>query len=140
MRSNCCYRCLPQGARKRWREIFYTRVWPEPVITERETESCVVPVPRDNVDKETTSQELTNNKTVVLSCEGLQDLPSLSENSKSNNYEDTDKTIRIYNLLDTDREQTVSPLVSGEGNLLNKNLTTNDKPVETQAPEETSKL
>jgi hypothetical protein len=92
------------------------------------------------VDKETTSQELTNNKTVVLSCEGLQDLPSLSENSKSNNYEDTDKTIRIYNLLDTDREQTVSPLVSGEGNLLNKNLTTNDKPVETQAPEETSKL
>jgi hypothetical protein len=93
------------------------------------------------------SQELTNNKPVVLSCEGIQDMPSLSENSKPNNYEDTDRPIRIYNLLDTDRGQIVSSLVRSEevasktgGNLLNKNLTTNDKPVETQAPEETSNL
>jgi hypothetical protein len=145
LRSDCCYRCLPQDARKRWREIFYTRVWPEPIITEKETESCFVPVPKDYVGNEMISQELINNKTV--SCEGIQDTPSLSENSKPNNDEDKDKPIRIYNLLETDRGQTATSLVSSEvvvsvegGDLHNKNLTTIDKPFETQVPEETSKL
>jgi hypothetical protein len=138
---------LPQSARKRWREIFYTRVWPEPVITEKRTDVFTVPVPSDIVDNQTTPQDITNNKTIVSSCEGIQDMPSLSENSKPNDDNDKNKPIRVYNLLDIDRGQTVTSSVNSEdlfsktgGDLFNKNLTTNDKPAEIQAPEATSKL
>jgi hypothetical protein len=119
------------------------------VITEKRTESCTVPVPSDIVDNEMTSQELTDNKTVVSPCGGTQDMPRLLGNSKPNDDDDEDKNkpIRIYNLLDIDRGQAVTSLVSSEelfsktgANLLNKNLTTNDKPVEIQEPEATSKL
>lgn len=141
-------RCLPQSARKRWREIFYTRVWPEPVITEKRTDSCTVPVPSDIVDNEMTSQDITNNKAIVSPCEGIQDMPSLSENCKPND-DDNDKTkpISVYNLLDLDRTQTVTSLVKSEEifsktgeDLFNKNPTTDNKPLEIQAPEPISKL
>jgi hypothetical protein len=143
------YRCLPQSARKRWREIFFTRVWPEPVITEKRTDSCTVPVSSDIVDTEMTTQDITNNKTIVSSREEIQNMSSLSENSKSNDDNDNDKNkpVRVYNLLDLDRGETVTSSVNSEellsktgGDLFNKNLTTNDNPVEIQVPEATSKL
>lgn len=121
------------------------------MVTEKRTDSCTVPVPSDIVDNEMTSQDITNNKTIVLPCEGIQDMPSLSENCKPNDddYGDNDKTqpISVYNLLDLNRTQTVASLVKSEellsktgGDLFNKNPTTDDKPVEIKAPEPTSKL
>jgi hypothetical protein len=115
------------------------------------TDSCTVPVPSDIVDNEMDSQNITNNKTIVSPCEGIQDMPSLSENSKQNDDDDDDndktKSTAVYNLLDLDRTQTVTSSVKSEelfsktgGDLFNKNPTTEDKPVEIKAPEAISQL
>ncbi|PNF20382.1 hypothetical protein B7P43_G10239 [Cryptotermes secundus] len=140
-------RCLPQSARKRWREIFHARVWPEPVITEKRTGSSTVPAPSNTVDNETASRDIAKNKTTVSSCGEIQNMPSLSENSTPNDHNDKNKPIKVYNLLDLDRGQTVTSSVNrGQlfsetgGDLFNKNVATNDTPVEIQAPEATSKL
>lgn len=135
------YRCLPQSARKRWREIFYARVWPEPVITEK-TDISTVPAPSDTVDNEMTSRDIT-----VSSCGEIQNKPSLSENSAPNDDNEKIEPIKVYDLLDLDRGQTVTSSVNrGDlfsetgGDLFNKNVATDDTSVEIQAPEATSKL
>jgi hypothetical protein len=111
------------------------------------TEKRAVPVPSDIVDNEMNCQDITNQKNVVSSCEGIQNMQSLSENSTPNDDNDKNQPIGVYNLLDLDRIQTVPSSVKSEelfsksgGDLFNKNLTTNDTPVEIQAPEATSKL
>ncbi|XP_069670581.1 short-chain dehydrogenase/reductase family 16C member 6-like isoform X2 [Periplaneta americana] len=70
----CFLRCLPQSARKRWREIFYTRVWPEPVIEvsiDEKPESCAVPVPTEFVVNGKTSRIRRSGKIILAASEDV---------------------------------------------------------------------
>ncbi|KAJ9582956.1 hypothetical protein L9F63_022717, partial [Diploptera punctata] len=81
----CFLRCLPQGARKRWREIFYTRVWPEPIQV----------LPQDKTSLEPTS--------ITIQSDAFTDVPA-SEELKVHDPEmipppSDDKPIRIINMI-----------------------------------------
>jgi hypothetical protein len=116
-------------------------------MTEKNVDSCSVPVPRDILDNEKTSQEVNTNNPTASACQRTQDTPNLSGNRKLEDNVHKSEPTSNYNSLETERGQAVAALVSGEevvsktgGQLLDKNFSTDEKMVDSDAAEETSEL
>ncbi|PSN47188.1 hypothetical protein C0J52_07876 [Blattella germanica] len=100
----CFLRCLPQGARKHWREIFYTRVWPEPVMVQTEGKSEQNISPRSIERARHRSLKVQKNNRPALTVPEEVKVHGITDVNPSG--DDNTNPVAMYNMINQESDKT----------------------------------